>query len=64
MAQQHTRLPKRRRAPQAEIRVMYIWVEEMTPVQTIIRTGRGLMMAADHNRNLDWVGASATFYPG
>ena len=44
---------------------MYIWLEEMTPVQTIIRTGRGLMMGVDHNRNLEWVGASAGFYlPG
>jgi hypothetical protein len=50
---------------QAEVRVMYIWLEEMTPVQTIIRTGRGLMMGVDHNRNLEWVGASAGFYlPG
>jgi hypothetical protein len=47
----------------AEIRVMYIWLDEMKPVQTIIRTGRGLMMGVDHNRNLEWVGASAGFYP-
>jgi hypothetical protein len=46
----------------AEIRVMYIWVDELTPVLTIIRTGRGLMMGVDHNKNMEWVGASAGFY--
>ena len=46
----------------AEIRVMYIWLDELTPVLTIIRTGRGLMMGVDHNKNLEWVGASAGLY--
>jgi hypothetical protein len=46
----------------AEIRIMYIWLEELLPVMTIIRMGRGLMMGVDHNRNLEWVGASAGFY--
>ena len=52
-------------AAKAEIRVMYIWLEdeELRPVNTIIRTGRGKMMGVDHNRDLDWVGASAGFYP-
>ncbi|MGO9083902.1 MAG: hypothetical protein ACLQBK_01645, partial [Candidatus Sulfotelmatobacter sp.] len=43
----------------AEVRVMYIWLKELTPVLTIIRTGRGLMMGVDHNKNMEWVGASA-----
>jgi hypothetical protein len=43
----------------AEVRVMYVWLEELTPVLTIIRTGRGLMMGVDHNKNMEWVGASA-----
>jgi hypothetical protein len=46
----------------AEVRVMYIWLEELQPVMTIIRMGRGLMMGVDHNRNLEWVGSSAGFY--
>ena len=46
----------------AEVRVMYIWLDELTPVLTIIRMGRGLMMGVDHNKNLEWVGASAGFY--
>jgi len=47
----------------AEVRVMYVWVEELMPVLTIIRMGRGLMMGVDHNRNMQWVGASAGLYP-
>ncbi len=43
----------------AEVRVMYVWLEELTPVLTIIRMGRGLMMGVDHNKNMEWVGASA-----
>jgi hypothetical protein len=46
----------------AEVRVMYIWLEELKPVLTIIRMGRGLMMGVDHNKNMEWVGASAGFY--
>jgi hypothetical protein len=46
----------------AEVRIMYIWLEELQPVMTIIRMGRGLMMGVDHNRNLEWVGSSAGFY--
>ena len=48
----------------AEIRIMYIWLDELLPVMTIIRMGRGLMMGVDHNRNMRWVGSSAGFYPG
>jgi len=47
----------------AEVRVMYVWLEELTAVLTIIRMGRGLMMGVDHNRNMEWVGASAGLYP-
>jgi len=43
----------------AEVRIMYIWLEELKPVLTIIRMGRGLMMGVDHNKNMEWVGASA-----
>src|SRR5579862_9644334 len=49
-------------ATKAEIRVMYIWLDELKPVLTIIRTGRGLMMGVDHNKNMEWVGASAGLY--
>ncbi len=44
---------------QAELRVMYIWQDELTPVNLIVRMGRGRMMGVDHNRDLEWVGASA-----
>jgi len=46
----------------AEVRVMYVWLDELRPVLTIIRMGRGLMMGVDHNKNMEWVGASAGFY--
>jgi hypothetical protein len=46
----------------AEVRVMYIWVDELLPVMTIIRMGRGLMMGVDQNKNMEWVGSSAGFY--
>jgi len=46
----------------AEIRVMYVWIEELVPVLSIIRMGRGLMMGVDHNKNMEWVGASAGFF--
>jgi hypothetical protein len=46
----------------AEVRVMYIWLDELTPLLTIIRTGRGLQMGVDHNKNMEWVGASAGLY--
>ena len=48
----------------AEIRVMYIWQDELRAVNTIIRMGRGKMMGVDHNKDMQWVGASATLYPG
>ena len=43
----------------AEIRVMYI---NRRPVTHIIRMGRGKMMGVDHNRSMEWVGASAALY--
>jgi hypothetical protein len=46
----------------AEVRVMYIWQEELQAVLTIIRMGRGLMMGVDHNKDMEWVGASAGLY--
>lgn len=49
-------------ATKAEVRVMYIWLDQLLPVLTIIRMGRGLMMGVDHNKNMEWVGASAGFY--
>jgi len=49
----------------AEVRVMYIWPDEieaeLEAVLLIVRMGRGKMMGVDHNRDLEWVGASAGF---
>ena len=42
-----------------ELRIMYVWLDELLPVLTIVRMGRGLMMGVDHNKNMKWVGSSA-----
>ncbi|MGC1962509.1 MAG: hypothetical protein WA676_07235 [Candidatus Sulfotelmatobacter sp.] len=46
----------------AEVRVMYVWLDQLKAVLTIIRMGLGLMMGVDHNRNMEWVGASAALW--
>jgi hypothetical protein len=46
-----------------EVRVMYLWDDnELRPVNTVVRSGRGKMMGVDFNKNLDWVGATAGFH--
>jgi hypothetical protein len=45
----------------AEVRIMYIWLDQPEAVMTIVRMGRGKMIGVDHNRDLEWVGASAGF---
>jgi hypothetical protein len=47
----------------AEVRMMYIWIDELLPVMSIVRMGRGMMMGVDHNKNMEWVGSSAALYP-
>jgi hypothetical protein len=42
-----------------ELRIMYVWVDKLVPVLTIVRMGRGLMMGVDQNKNMKWVGSSA-----
>lgn len=46
---------------QVEIRIMYVWSDELRPVLPLLRLGRGKMMGVDHNKGLRWVGASAGF---
>ena len=47
-----------------EIRIMYIWLDRLRAVNTIIRMGRGAQMGVDHNKGFAWVGASAGFIDG
>lgn len=49
---------------QAEIRILYLWPDggALTPATSLVRLGRGKMMGVDHNRNQEWVGASAAFW--
>ncbi|MCS6776283.1 MAG: hypothetical protein RMJ43_16220 [Chloroherpetonaceae bacterium] len=53
-----------------EVRIMYLWprreddevrIEDLRPLTTLLRMGRGQMMGVDHNRDLEWVGASVAF---
>jgi hypothetical protein len=50
---------------QAEIRILYLWPDagKLTPALSLVRLGRGKMMGVDHNKNQEWVGASAAFFP-
>jgi hypothetical protein len=51
-------------ATKVELRIMYVWLDELLPVLTIVRMGRGLMMGVDHNKNMKWVGSSAALVSG
>ena len=51
-------------ATKVELRIMYVWLNELAPVLTIVRMGRGLMMGVDHNKNMKWVGSSAALISG
>jgi hypothetical protein len=44
-----------------EVRIMYLWLDSLRPVNTIIRMGRGAQMGVDHNKGMEWVGGSAAF---
>jgi len=44
-----------------EVRIMYLWLDELRPVNTIVRMGRGAQMGVDFNKGFEWVGASAGF---
>jgi hypothetical protein len=46
----------------AELRVMYIWVDDLRPGPVLVRMGRGKMMGVDFNRDLEWVGSSAGLF--
>jgi hypothetical protein len=47
-----------------ELRIMYVWLDQLLPVLTIVRMGRGLMMGVDQNKNMQWVGSSAALVSG
>ncbi|SPE38490.1 conserved hypothetical protein [Candidatus Sulfopaludibacter sp. SbA3] len=48
-------------ATKIEVRIMYLWLDRLRPVNTIIRMGRGSQMGVDHNKGMEWVGGSAGF---
>jgi hypothetical protein len=40
-----------------EVRIMYIWLDELRAINTIVRMGRGAQMGVDHNKGLAGSGA-------
>jgi hypothetical protein len=46
-----------------EVRVMFIWVDKLQHGAVLLRMGRGAMMNVSYNRDLEWVGSSAAFFP-
>lgn len=58
----HPCIPTPSGPTQAELRVMFVWQPDgPRAITTLVRMGRGKMMGVDHNRDLDFVGASAAF---
>jgi hypothetical protein len=51
-------------ATKVEIRIMFLWLDELQHGAILLRMGRGPMMNVSFNRNMEWVGSSAAFYPG
>ena len=51
-------------ATKVELRIMYVWLNELLPVLTIVRMGRGMMMGVDQNKGMKWVGSSAALVSG
>jgi len=43
---------------------MYVRLDRLLPVLPLLRMGRGTMMGVDHNKALEWVGASAALIAG
>lgn len=46
----------------AEVRILYLWLDTLMAVSSLVRMGRGKMMGVDYNKNMAWVGSSAGFF--
>jgi hypothetical protein len=46
----------------AEVRIMYIWIDDLCAVCSLVRMGRGKMMGVSFNKDMRWVGSSAGLY--
>lgn len=47
----------------AEIRMMFIWLEEPILVNNLLRTSKGKMMGVDFNKGKTWVGSNIVYHP-
>jgi hypothetical protein len=45
-----------------EVRMMYLWDEEPTLVNNLLRVSKGSMMGVDFNKNKTWIGASTAYH--
>jgi hypothetical protein len=46
----------------AEVRILYLWLDTLMAMSSLVRMGRGKMMGVDYNKNMAWVGSSAGFF--
>ncbi|HOI30193.1 MAG TPA: hypothetical protein PLZ15_10600 [Melioribacteraceae bacterium] len=46
----------------AEIRMMYIWIDEPVLVNNLLRTSKGRMMGVDFNKGKTWVGSNIAYH--
>ena len=49
-------------ASKVEVRMMFLWLDEPTPVTTLARLSQGKMLGVDFNKNKTWVGASCCLF--
>ncbi len=46
----------------AEIRMLCVWDDELTPLITLARLSKGKILGVDFNKDKTWVGSSAVFF--
>ena len=46
----------------AEVRMMFLWIDEPILVNNLLRVSKGKMMGVDYNKNQTWIGASIAFH--
>jgi uncharacterized protein (UPF0248 family) len=49
-------------ASKVEVRLMFLWLDQPSPVTTLARLSQGKMLGVDFNKNKTWVGASCCLF--
>jgi hypothetical protein len=47
----------------AEIRLMFVWKDELRLINNLVRISKGAMMGVDFNKDKTWIGASLGYHP-